>query len=1589
MNKKESEIIRIDVYKRTIENQVQEINKLKKEVNYWKENLNMIENKAHSELNKLDNQNLKYEDIIRELKIKNNNLETELNNNRHLVEDDQNNNIKLFNELQMEKKKLNEVMEEFEQYKRSGKNHPMSLKVDFDKEIQKRDQIHSNKMQSLHQQIDEWKSKSKEYEQEVKALNRQIKKLENIIASNTNNSSTRVGEQSEILETIDKIWDIFGFKESDNILNELEKLKEDIETIAILKEELSKAEKIINKKCEENKALKSHLENNINAYSKDQINVLNEEIANLRNENSQMSQKYNELETIYKDAKHEYHSLASNINELKGKIFEKEGEIKRLKMFNEGLEAEADTLRLASKEVIKQKKAVELKLEEATKLDSFDKMKSNKEIESIKSEITSLIEFIMSLNLAYDEEFAKLIKNQSYINEYDQARKYLQNQKQMVELMIDRYESSIQSYKNEISKYKDYIDQLEKSNMIGEEYKSEAIEWKQNFARLAVTTKGSANDLKEHGSLLDDYQKLQEKFLDVNKENKKFENELNDKNMKIAKLQSTNNENDLMISKLQEEINQLHTESNKSLKKSGIDKEAEILNIKNSNLILRLEKDLNIYKNEWEALKCDNEIQRKLTKEIQENYEKWQNKINQISILEQKLKNIQTENVSLVEQLNVIKKINSDQLKSLQDGPTDLIKTINSLKAALNKKELSIQELKSEKQTIQNLLDEARLEIKNSDENSSIEGQKGTLSDAIEILDMIITRSCESSFTNESNELNYILKRVQIIKDQAEEPILNKIINILNCHIPKYLKSKENNLKQIIVSAWKEYKDEHRVSFDEQNDVLNISTDSKMRKPYGYKDTYIDISFVFDQFFSTFESIKSSEVDSAKSELTKKLKEEHEFNIETLSNEFYERFEEERKQLQEKYNLEKQTEIKNLDQKLRKEFDTKLSDKYEQFEAMKKEFKDQLIEQWKKLQNFNEDEANKQRLEIDKQRSSLEKEFEDRLQKKQSLLEGIFNTRMTELEDEFSLKKQRLEFEMKTKAETEDYKNKADLEILVSKFETQSQEKIKRIENETQVKIQDYLDQLAQKDEEIKKIKAEHEKKLKDSKKQMEREMKFKSDTLEKESKIKMDREAKKYKESIEDLEAKIKDSELKLSEEKKKQRELSKSNNEKHKAEIKNIKNSHENEIIRRKIEIEKEFKKTIRDLELEIENLKKEHDLKLLDKLLEQKKEINTAHNQKLKLEKTKFEKELIEKEMELTQKFNQAEIELIKKHEEEIEKLKEILTANHQKILNSTIENTKLDIKEKLQKEYNNKLEWETERVRNEYKSENHNLKVKIQEFTENQSNASHNDSRILNFDTASKEEMSIQTDDIPPINAAEMQNLKMKGIKSKTPFDYEQAINFNSEISIQNEEDDEAPKPEKSLKYASNNQEIWEAIHINYQKQINSLQHRYDLRIIELIKEHKAEVQQANVWVIKETVAKIERILILELDKMWQAVMSKSREETIEHNKSANLIIEELIKNLTQDCSTVDNLDRIKKKLNDLLVKYKQKVDFKVKLKMEQDFIIEKKKLQAEYERMRNELEFKAESPSILDTGIEHGDSPEHRIRQTAPVQTKSR
>ena len=520
--------------------------------------------------------------------------------------------------------------------------------------------------------------------------------------------------------------------------------------------------------------------------------------------------------------------------------------------------------------------------------------------------------------------------------------------------------------------------------------------------------------------------------------------------------------------------------------------------------------------------------------------------------------------------------------------------------------------------------------------------------------------------------------------------------------------------------------------------------------------------------------------------------------------------------------------MKILENKIKKDYDEKRVKMYEEFEILKSQFSEQFSQQTNEYQNLANQDLQKQKEEFEKQKEQYEIKYEEKVQRKTQLLEGIFAKRQAELEDEFSLKKQKLEFDIKNIAESQDSKYKADIEKMIAKFETQSQEKVKRIESETQDQIQEYLEKINQKDEEMKKLKSEHEKKLKDQKKVIDREIKFKSETLEKESIMKMNREVKKHKEVVEDYEAKLKEFDEKLDNEKKRHKDMIKANNDKHKAEIKNIKNNNENELVRKKIEHNKEFKKIQRELEIEIENLKKERDVEILERLNKQKKELASVHSQKLKLEKSKHEEALLAKETELNNTFQDREIELHKQHEQEFIQLRDTLTKQHDKLMSSVIENTKAEVKEQYRKELDDEINCATERIKNKYQTENESLKMKLQELHEVQSNATHNEARMISTDLIKKEDESLQTEEIYLGNEYKRND---KGFAKNQPFDYEHQMAVKIEVGAQNESE----QAQVSVRSSRNNETI------QYIKQPMS---NADMMIRELVEDPNVDQSSAE-------------------------------------------------------------------------------------------------------------------------------------------------
>ena len=475
----------------------------------------------------------------------------------------------------------------------------------------------------------------------------------------------------------------------------------------------------------------------------------------------------------------------------------------------------------------------------------------------------------------------------------------------------------------------------------------------------------------------------------------------------------------------------------------------------NLNTIMKLE-------TEKEELNNVIESQKKTSNDFMEKYQDCKQKLSRMKTLEAQFKTLEKENQSLQDQNTVLKKTNSEQLKSLSLAPVEMMTTINSLKSNVKKKDIEIKELKGQNIRLEQLVDEARDAIRQNKEDISREIEKSTFEDALTILDDIISQPLISSSTQRDKEFLCILKKIQHIRDQIEEPLVYKVMAIIKQHIDMDFSEQEeqcknlNDYKIILAKMFGWYRDNQKTSLVNYDDseLLNVSTDSKsIRKPYRYKESCVDISSTFDQYIGFIEHIHNIEIDKAKQQIATTLTEKHEKYVEICTNEIYQKFEQERSEMSEKFKLEKDKEVKQLENKIKKDYDEKRVKMYEEFEILKSQFSEQFSQQTNEYQNLTNQDLQKQKEELEKQKEQYEIKYEEKVQRKTQLLEGIFTKRQTELEDEFSLKKQKLEFDMKNITESQDSKYKADIEKMISKFETQSQEKVKRIESETQDQI--------------------------------------------------------------------------------------------------------------------------------------------------------------------------------------------------------------------------------------------------------------------------------------------------------------------------------------------------------------------------------------------------------------------------------------------------------------------------------------------------------------------------------------------------------
>jgi chromosome segregation ATPase len=611
---------------------------------------------------------------------------------------------------------------------------------------------------------------------------------------NTGNSSTAINDQSEMSEIMDKIRDIFDIPDQEDVFSELEKVRIEIETIEPIKHELEKAQRMYEDlKSKHEKYLSKKSEQNMNDYTQELINSKNQELEYLNNELTMMRQKYDEIENAFHDLKHEKNLIQNQMNEMQRILNDREKEIGRLRQENQGLQQNTLEYKEVAKKLMIDKKDLESELQRLGSQDDLQRSKTAKDIEGLKTESSSLVSFILTLQLAHDEEFENLFKNQSYANEFDQARKHLENQKDIVDTLVKKLLKDMELKIKEVQDYKLYITDLENQIEDVGGHKAEAIKWKQCYERLTITLKNT-KDNHDVESVLAEYEKVQNLLEKTKAENAKLSEALDKKEFSIGKLSEDIIHKERKIEHMQAQI------------KSHSNSESHGVNTQNSQLLLKLEKDIKRLEGENDRLKDDLNQYQKSSLDLSEKYKLSVEKSVRQDQLEHMVGQLEPENIKLRDQVTVLKKENTEQKKILDGNmcrcdakleqhsqnaqiltlhePTELMTTINTLKSSLNKRENKIKEIEAEKNILENLLDEARLEIQNQSDSESQRSERATFNDAIEILDTIASKPLGLSSSNKSQEFNSVMKRLLLVKEQTEEPIVAKIVSYLKDYLP-------------------------------------------------------------------------------------------------------------------------------------------------------------------------------------------------------------------------------------------------------------------------------------------------------------------------------------------------------------------------------------------------------------------------------------------------------------------------------------------------------------------------------------------------------------------------------------------------------------------------------------------------------------------------------------------------------------------------------------------------------------------------------------------------------------------------------------
>ena len=372
-----------------------------------------------------------------------------------------------------------------------------------------------------------------------------------------------------------------------------------------------------------------------------------------------------------------------------------------------------------------------------------------------------------------------------------------------------------------------------------------------------------------------------------------------------------------------------------------------------------------------------------------------------------------------------------------------------------------------------------------------------------------------------------------------------------------------------------------------------------------------------------------------------------------------------------------------------------MSKEFEQYKdsLMKEitELREQIENEFKLKQQKLEKEYEEMGKDNEKLKNDLEEKYNMKIDDKEKLFDNILKVRAKEIEEEIQLKYENREYELKYQTQCDTERQKVTLESLKQNMEKETKKQIENLENKYKNEIKLLKAQIVNFEKESSKLKTENSQRVEEIKRKYFKENKDKIESLQRKVKIAEDKNVK-VRIEVEDLnKQKVEELERRIDEQKKKTREDLNKILDKNKIEIRNLKNAHKNDQIKKNIEYENELKHKRIDMEREFQNINKVNEVKELEKIQGERDEKEKYYEKKLSLLRSKFESDYEDKERILTMEFE--------KKQNDLENQFEIQKVDLEKTVKREIDNSYTQNIIKIKNETANQIE---EDLRTEYET-----------------------------------------------------------------------------------------------------------------------------------------------------------------------------------------------------------------------------------------------------------------------------------------------